>query len=156
MSSKPREGRQPRLRWKKKRLCVDDEAVVGRTGEADQNGTDRTDPQHPPVRPAGRSRSRSGARGGGVRGSAGFTCPGLAWTACWRWSCCPRSSYCRRTPPPPASPASSPSPWGCRCPAVESGDPAARCAQICRAHKSERGVKKTGASETSARPFSNC
>ena len=33
---------------KKKRLCVDDEAVVGRTGEADQNGTDRTDPQHPP------------------------------------------------------------------------------------------------------------
>ena len=113
-------------------------------------------PAASPVRPAGRSRSRSGARGGGVRGSAGFTCPGLAWTACWRWSCCPRSSYCRRTPPPPASPASSPSPWGCRCPAVESGDPAARCAQICRAHKSERGVKKTGASETSARPVSNC
>ena len=48
MSSKPREGRQPRAPVKKKRLCIDDEAVVGRTGEADQNGTDRTDPQHPP------------------------------------------------------------------------------------------------------------
>ena len=31
--------------------------MVGRTGEADQNGTDRTDPQHP--RAAGRQKQRS-------------------------------------------------------------------------------------------------